>query len=516
MAMLSPSELLDWLGQNQFLSTMQTDALRPLLPSFPDTMVIAKELMRRDWLTAYQINQIMQGKHEQLVLSGYRLRERIGEGAMGQIFMAWSLRLGRLVAVKTLTKQLINNDKAMERFRKEVATAAQLDHPNIALVRDAGEDGNRPFLVMDFIDGVNLSQYVKQQGPLPIHEAVEYARQTALGLQHAFERGIVHRDIKPANLMIASTRTAGEAPLVKILDFGLARFQSEEDNSTRLTQVGRMLGTIDYIAPEQAQDSRNADIRADIYSLGCTLYFMLTGDAPFPQGTVPQRLMQHQSAEPTDIRATRPDAPEELIAICRKMMAKAAADRYQSADEVSRALCEWLGEGEPKSGGSGAHPKMPPPSGPSLNEDLTLAPLDDEPAARGGSKQPAKPGDSKASGSGAGSTANKPDPSGAKKGPTSSIKNGEQVPTKPTSAIKSPAHQAPNLTKAGDPMDELLSGPALPSSEPPLQSTSLHMHTHPENPMVRSLLLVVGLGLGGAALVVGAILLIIWWSAGLF
>ena len=338
MAMLSPSELLDWLGQNQFLSALQADALRPLLPTFPDSLAIARELMRRDWLTAYQVNQIMQGKHEQLVLSSYRLRERIGEGAMGQIFKAWSLRLGRLVAVKTLTKELINNDKAMERFRKEVATASQLDHPNIALVRDAGEDGNRPFLVMDFIEGVNLSQCVKQQGALPIHEAVEYARQTALGLQHAFERGIVHRDIKPANLIVASTRTDGDAPLVKILDFGLARFQSEQDDSTRLTQVGRLLGTIDYIAPEQAQDARNADIRADIYSLGCSLYYLLTGQPPFAGNDVVEKLGPRVTGEPPWVRSGRAEVSPQLEAVLRKMMARRPDDRYQTPMEAAQAL----------------------------------------------------------------------------------------------------------------------------------------------------------------------------------
>jgi hypothetical protein len=183
MPILTPTELLDWLSEFQFLSLQQIAELRPELAQFPDNHSFAKELIRRDWLTPYQVNQILKGNHEQLVLGSYRLRERIGEGAMGQVFKAWQPDLGRVVAIKMIHKNLVNNAKAMERFRREVEAAGQLDHPNIASVRDAGEIDGRPYLVMDFIDGFNLSQRVKQLGALPIHEAVEFAWQAALGLQ---------------------------------------------------------------------------------------------------------------------------------------------------------------------------------------------------------------------------------------------------------------------------------------------------------------------------------------------
>ena len=339
MATLSPSELLDWLGQFQFLSALQTDALRPLLSTFPDSLAFAKELLRRDWLTPYQVNQVMQGKHDQLVLGIYRLRERIGEGAMGQVFKAWNVRLERIVAVKTIHKELINSTKAMDRFRREVETVSQLDHPNIALVRDADEIAGRPFLVMDFIEGLDLSRRVKQNGPLPIHEAVEYARQTALGLQHAFERGIVHRDIKPANLMVTTMRYNDDTlEVVKILDFGLARFESEQDSGARLTQVGKLLGTIDYIAPEQAQDARNADIRADIYSLGCSLYFLLSGKPPFEGKDMLEKLGPRVTGDPPWVRALRPEVPPLLEEVLRKMMARRPDDRYQTPIEAAQAL----------------------------------------------------------------------------------------------------------------------------------------------------------------------------------
>lgn len=344
MPMMSPAELLDWLGQNQFLTPQQTNEMRLLLASFPESHALAKELIRRDWLTPYQVNQILQGRHDQLILGNYRLRERIGEGAMGQVFKAWNPRTLRVVAVKTILKELVNSPKAMDRFRREIETAAQLEHPNIAHVRDADAADDKPYLVMEFIEGTNLAQRVKQSGPLPVAEAVEYARQAALGLQHAFEKGIVHRDIKPANLIVTTLKANGAAlPLVKILDFGLARFDSESDDVARLTQVGRLLGTIDYISPEQAQDARSADIRADIYSLGCTLHFLLAGEPPFHGDTMVEKLSPRVTGEPPWIRELRPEAPPLLEAVLRKLMARRPDDRYQTPLEAAQALAPFTG-----------------------------------------------------------------------------------------------------------------------------------------------------------------------------
>src|SRR5439155_5853205 len=208
------------------------------------------------------------------------------------VFKAWNTRLGRTVAVKTIHKEHVFNQKALERFRREVRTAGRLSHPNIMLAWDADEVNGRPYLVMEFIEGEDLWQRVKRLGPLPVAEAVEFARQAALGLQHASERGVVHRDIKPGNLMLVSDGamsgaaggsgipTTHHSPLtthqIKILDFGLARLDSETYQPGRLTYAGYVIGTVDYIAPEQACDAHTADIRADIYGLGCTLFYMLT------------------------------------------------------------------------------------------------------------------------------------------------------------------------------------------------------------------------------------------------
>jgi serine/threonine-protein kinase len=338
MAFASPPELLDWLKDNQFLTPAQADEIAPLLAGFADCLALARELIARDWLTPYQGNQILTGKEAQLVLGAYRLRERVGEGAMGQVYKAWSLRLDRIVAVKTIHKELVN-PKATDRFRREVEAAARLDHPNIALVRDADDANGKPYLVLDYIDGVNLAMLVKQQGPLPIAEAAEYARQTAVGLQHAFERGIVHRDIKPGNLIVTMGKGSQDGtPLVKILDFGLACFESENDDKTRLTQIGSLLGTVDYVAPEQAQNAGEADIRADIYSLGCTLFYLFTAQPPFPGSSVVEKLGPRVTGEAPHVRAVRPEVDPALDDVLAKMMARRPDDRYQTPIEVAQAL----------------------------------------------------------------------------------------------------------------------------------------------------------------------------------
>jgi serine/threonine protein kinase len=340
MATLSPVELLAWLGQNQFLTPAQIDALRAPLP---DLAALVKDLVRREWLTPFQANQIAQGKHEELLLDDYQIRERIGDGAMGHVYKAWSLRLQRVVAIKTIHQDRINSTTAMERFRREVQAAAQLAHPNICLVRDAGEENQRPYLVMDYIEGFNLSSRVKQRGPMPIPEAAEYIRQAALGLQHAFERGIVHRDIKPANLMVTKGKINAE-PVLKILDFGLARYESEAESTSRLTQVGNLLGTVDYVAPEQAQNARGADIRADIYSLGCTLFYLLTAKPPFEGDSVLEKIGPRLTGEAPWVRTQNANVPPGLEEIVRTMMARLPDDRYQTPIEVAQALAPYAAE----------------------------------------------------------------------------------------------------------------------------------------------------------------------------
>ncbi len=292
----------------------------------------------------------MQDKGDQLVLGWLRLRERLGEGAMGQVFKAWNVKTQRMVAVKTLHKELVANARAMDRFRQEIEAAAQLDHRNIVKARDADEIDSRPFMVMDFIDGVNLSHLVKTQGPLPIPVAVECVRQASLGLQHAFERGVVHRDIKPANLLVAGAAQwadgkarwpAVSAVEVKLLDFGLARLDIEHRYSTRLTQPGSTLGTVDYMAPEQAESARDADQRADIYGLGCTLFYLLAGRPPFPGTSIAEKIGARMAQPPPSVRQARPEVPQGLDEVVRRMMARQPADRYQTPAEAAVALAPY-------------------------------------------------------------------------------------------------------------------------------------------------------------------------------
>jgi serine/threonine protein kinase len=341
---MSCVELIDWLEDHQLLTPGQIREIRPLLPAFPELKLLAKALILRDWLSPYQLNQILSGKGDQLVLGVLRLRERLGEGAMGQVFKAWNTRLEQTVAVKTLHKDLIANARAMDRFRQEIEAVSQLDHPNIVKVRDADEIDSRPYMVMDFVNGHNLSYLVKRYGALPIPVAAEAIRQAAVGLQHAYERGVVHRDIKPANLLIESAKGRIEGIpqdtdfCVKILDFGLARFDSERRYSTRLTQPGSTLGTVDYMAPEQAESARDADVRADVYGLGCTFFFVLTGKPPFPGSSIAEKIAARLTGQPPSLRESRPDVPPGLEAIVQKMMARWPADRYQTPAQVAIAL----------------------------------------------------------------------------------------------------------------------------------------------------------------------------------
>jgi len=280
----------------------------------------------------------------------YRVLELLGSGGMGAVYKAEHRRMERHVALKVMSAGLMTKPAMVERFQREVKAAARLTHANIVTAYDADQVGDAHFLVMEFVEGLSLAQHVQQRARLPIAQACDYIRQAALGLQHAFERGMVHRDIKPHNLML----TPGGQ--VKILDFGLARFVREAAGETEspaspatggeapaagLTEVGMLMGTADFIAPEQANNPRRADIRADIYSLGCTLFFLLTGRVPFPEGTAMDKLMAHAEKTPMPLRKLRADVPADLARVVEKMMAKDPAQRYQTPAEAARVLAPF-------------------------------------------------------------------------------------------------------------------------------------------------------------------------------
>ncbi len=267
-------------------------------------------------------------------LGPYELLQRLGQGSMGVVYRARHTKLGRPVAVKLLAWQSPTR-AAVQRFHREIQAVAALDHPNIVHAHDADEVDGQHFLVMEYVEGINLTRYVTERGSLPVAEACSLIRQAALALHHAHQRGFIHRDIKPTNLLRTPT---GQ---LKLLDLGLAR-SVVAAHSRALTGSGQVLGTMEYMAPEQAKDSRRVDARSDLYSLGCTLYFLLAGRPPFTGGTLRQVLRAHAEALPPPLTIFRPDAPVELQEILTKLLAKRPKDRIASAEELARSLSPFL------------------------------------------------------------------------------------------------------------------------------------------------------------------------------
>lgn len=277
----------------------------------------------------------------------YRIVELIGKGGMGVVYKAEHRLMNRIVALKVINQKLVRNIQAVERFRREVQAAARLSHPNIVTAHDAERAGNVHYLVTEYVDGTDLAEVIRQGGPLEIRKACEYVKQAAEGLQHAYEKRMVHRDIKPHNLIVTADGR------IKILDFGLATLlaavsEAAESNDSvahdpstsapHLTTFGTMMGTPDFISPEQADDSRSVDIRSDIYSLGCTFYYLLTGRPPFDKGSATDKLKAHTGLEAEPIESVRTDIPLELAVVIRRMMAKNPGERFQTPAEIVQAM----------------------------------------------------------------------------------------------------------------------------------------------------------------------------------
>jgi serine/threonine-protein kinase len=251
--------------------------------------------------------------------------------------------MNRVVALKVLSPQLIKTEKARELFQREVIAVGRLVHPNIVTAYDANVTGDRPYLVMEYVAGPDLERLVAHQGPLRPHVASEIMRQAALGLQYAFEMGMLHRDIKPANILIQSGQGTGGPWVVKLVDFGLARLQEGGDQplaglGTIMTKENTVMGTPDYLSPEQSRDLHKVDIRSDLYSLGCTFYYLLTGQVPFPGGTALDKMIRHATEEPTPLEKLRPDIPADVAQVVRRLMAKKPEDRFQTPGDLARAL----------------------------------------------------------------------------------------------------------------------------------------------------------------------------------
>lgn len=311
-----------------------------------EASALADSLVERDLLTEWQAEKLLRGKHKGFTLGKYRLRRLLGKGGMSSVYLAEHVLMRRQCAIKVLPIKRVEDTSYLARFHREARAVASLDHPNIVRAYDIDHetegDKDIHFLVMEYVDGESLHDCVKDKGPLSLDDTAEFFRQAALGLENAHKNGLIHRDVKPGNLLI------DRSEVVKVLDLGLARFSEvTDDNPLTLAHDEKVLGTADFLAPEQAMDSHTADHRADIYGLGCTAYFALTGYPPFREGTLTQRLMFHQTKEPPALAGERPEIGNtprgvELDKIVRHMMAKKPDERFQTMGEVAAAFARWL------------------------------------------------------------------------------------------------------------------------------------------------------------------------------
>ncbi len=305
----------------------------PLRQRFSEVRPLAGELIRRGWITAYQVNQLARGNGRRLRLGRYRVLRRLGQGGMGQVVLARHLKLGRLAALKVIHPGCLADPVTEGRFLREVRAAALLNHPHVVYAYDADRVGRSYYLAMEYVEGTDLGRLLEGRGPLPVAEALEYARQAALGLSHAHGRGVIHRDVKPSNLLLASDGRG-----VKVTDFGLASVRAPGGEDGGLTRAGVTLGTPGFVAPEQVADCRGVDGRADLYGLGCTLYQLLTGRAPFEGHDPVTTLRLHCTAEPEPVEALRPGVGKATAALVRRLMAKRPDQRYRSAAAAAAAV----------------------------------------------------------------------------------------------------------------------------------------------------------------------------------
>jgi eukaryotic-like serine/threonine-protein kinase len=331
------------LRQSGLLTEEQFAAVQHNLPDTNRGRVVARTLVERGLLTRFQAERLLIGRTQGFLLGQYRILDQLGRGGMGRVFKAEHRTMNRLVALKVLSPNVLQTNRARDLFLREVRAIGQLIHPNIVTAFDANEDDGRAYLVLEFVDGPNLDQLVRSQGPLPWNQACDYIRQTAHGLQCAHKQGMVHRDIKPANILVQ--RKDNTHDLVKISDFGLARLQTPGVETaggsyagTILTRENTVMGTPDYLSPEQARNMHKTDIRSDLYSLGCTFYYLLSGQVLFPGGSTMDKLIRHGTEKPAPVTNQRPDIPQEVAALVLKLLEKRPEDRYQTPADLAAAL----------------------------------------------------------------------------------------------------------------------------------------------------------------------------------
>ena len=320
---LTDSGVISGEDLNVFIGKLPVEA-RPA-----DGEQLAKRLVREKKISAYQAQVVYSGKGKSLTMGGYFVLDELGQGGMGMVLKAEHRMMKRLVAIKALSPAVTKTKESQQRFQREVEAAARLSHPNIVAAFDAGESNGSPFLVMEYVPGDDLSSVVKKKGPLTVDQAIDCIAQAARGLEFAHSQGVIHRDIKPANLLLD---TKG---IVKILDMGLARIEANDvANQADLTGTGAVMGTVDYMAPEQAVSTKTADARSDLYSLGISLWFLLTAKSAYEGDSLMSRLLAHRDQPIPSLRSVREDVSESLEAVFRKLVAKKPGDRYQTAKEL--------------------------------------------------------------------------------------------------------------------------------------------------------------------------------------
>ena len=342
-----------WAGLRRcgLFATAEVDALISDIP-LKDSSSISKELIRRQKLTGFQARALLKGRWKGLVLGNYEILQKLGQGGMGSVFKARHRRLGRIVCIKVINQAGRKSESTLERFRNEARTIAALNHPSFIVAHDADEAEGVPFLAMEFVAGADLARHIHASGPLNVRLALDICRQVAEAMQYAHDQGVTHRDLKPHNIMLTADPDSGQHH-VKVLDLGLARFDSllndDPDASLRaaMTNTGVIMGTVDYMAPEQAVRSRDADARSDIYSLGCTLHYLLTGAPIFGGDTVMARLVAHREQVTPSLESQCLAAMPHLDTVFFRMVAKNPTDRYQSMSDVAEDLTRLLQERVP-------------------------------------------------------------------------------------------------------------------------------------------------------------------------
>ena len=328
----SPESLLEIVRKSGLIKRPALDAHLETTPPPADPEQAMKALIEAGLVTPFQSRFLLQGRHKGLLLGPYKVLRPLAKGGMGLVYLAEHTEMRRRVALKVCMTDR-KGEGVVERFQREARALAAVDHPNIVRVHDSGRDGNTHFLVMEYVEGKSLDQILGVKGCFPMRQAVGYALQTARGLEHAHERGLIHRDIKPANLILDNEGT------IKILDMGLARFFTDVEDDLTARLGNGILGSPDYISPEQAINQ--LDIRSDIYSLGATIHALISGEPPFPDTTAPRKLLAHQLRHPTPLNKMNPSIPQGLAMAVLRMLAKNPEDRFQTPGEVIVALSPY-------------------------------------------------------------------------------------------------------------------------------------------------------------------------------